>query len=227
MEQIDIVLSTVRTFLTQLGQFLPNLLAAVIILVLGWLIAKLFRFAVVKSLKLVNFGALTEKAGMDTFLKRGGIRKTTIDILALLVYWLMILVTLLVAFNTLGLTVVSDLVSRITQFIPSVIVAVLILTIGMYFARFVSESVIAYGKNVGLGDAELMGRLARYAIMVFVVIIALGEMNIGAAILYPAFLILFGGIVLALALAFGLGGQKWAAGQLDSFFGKKAAGKRR
>ena len=83
------------------------------------------------------------------------------------------------------------------------------------------------GKNVGLGDAELMGRLARYAIMVFVVIIALGEMNIGAAILYPAFLILFGGIVLALALAFGLGGQKWAAGQLDSFFGKKAAGKRR
>ena len=227
MEQIDIVLSTVKTFLTQLGQFLPNLLAAVIILVLGWLIAKLFRFAVVKSLKLVNFGALTEKAGMDTFLKRGGIRKTTIDILALLVYWLMILVTLLVAFNTLGLTVVSDLVSRITQFIPSVIVAVLILTIGMYFARFVSESVIAYGKNVGLGDAELMGRLARYAIMVFVVIIALGEMNIGAAILYPAFLILFGGIVLALALAFGLGGQKWAAGQLESFFGKKTAGRRR
>lgn len=227
MEQIDIVLSTVRTFLTQLGQFLPNLLAAVIILVLGWLIAKLFRFTVVKSLKLVNFGTLTEKAGMDTFLKRGGIRKTTIDILALLVYWLMILVTLLVAFNTLGLTVVSGLVSRITQFIPSVIVAVLILTIGMYFARFVSESVIAYGKNVGLGDAELMGRLARYAIMVFVVIIALGEMNIGAAILYPAFLILFGGIVLALALAFGLGGQKWAAGQLEGFFGKKTAGKRR
>ena len=227
MEQIDIVLSTVKTFLAQLGQFLPNLLAAVIILVLGWLIAKLLHFTVVRGLKLVNFGVLTEKAGMDKFLKRGGIRKTTIDILALLVYWLMILITLLIAFNTLGLTVVSDLVSRITQFIPNVIVAILILTIGLYFALFVSESVIAYGKNVGLEDAELLGRLARYSIMVFVVIIALGEMNIGAAILYPAFLILFGGIVLALALAFGLGGQKWAAGQLDRFFGKKTAGRRR
>lgn len=225
MEQVSIVLETARSFMVQLWEFLPKFIAAVIILVVGWLFAKAAHFGVVKGLKLINFGFLTEKAGIDRFLKQGGIRKTTVDILGILTYWLIILATLLVAFNTLGLTVVSDLVSRITQFIPNVIVAILILTIGLYLARFISESVIAYGKNVGLDDAELMGRLTRYSIMVFVIIIALGQMNIGDAILYPAFLILFGGVVLALALAFGLGGQKWAAGQLEKFF-KKGSGRR-
>ncbi|GMR20633.1 MAG: hypothetical protein BMS9Abin36_1229 [Gammaproteobacteria bacterium] len=226
MEQVNIVLDTMRSFVIQMGEFLPKFIAAIIILVAGWLFAKAMLYAVVRGLKIVNFGTLTERAGIDKFLKHGGIRKTTIDILGILVYWLIILATLLVAFNTLGLTVVSDLVSRITQFIPNVIVAILILTIGLYFARFVSDSVIAYGKNVGLDDTEIMGRLTRYAIMVFVIIIALGQMNIGEAILYPAFLILFGGIVLALSLAFGLGGQKWAAGQLEKFF-KKSGGRRK
>ena len=220
MDQVSIALDTMQTFWQQLIQFLPTFIAAFVVLVAGWLLAKGVAYGVVKGLKLVNFSTLTDRAGIDKFLKHGGIRKTTIDIIGVLIYWLIILATWLVAFNMLGLTVVSDLVSRLAQFIPHVIVAILILTIGLYFARFISESVIAYGKNVGMEDAEIMGRLTRYSIMVFVIIIALGQMNIGEAILYPAFLILFGGIVLALALAFGIGGQKWAAGQIDKYFTK-------
>lgn len=220
MDQVSVALSTVQEFWQQMIQFMPKFIAAVIILVAGWLLAKAVAYGVLKGLRLVNFDTLTDRAGIDRFLKQGGIRKTTIDIIGVLIYWLIILATWLVAFNMLGLTVVSDLVSRIAQFIPNVIVSILILTVGLYFARFVSESVVAYGKNVGMEDAEIMGRLSRYAIMVFVIIIALGQMNIGDAILYPAFLILFGGIVLALALAFGIGGQKWAAGEIEKFFSK-------
>lgn len=220
MEQVSVILESMRGIAQQLIDFLPRFVAAIVILVAGWLIAKAIYMGAVKGLNLINFSALTDRAGIDRFLKQGGIRKTTVEIIGLLIYWLIILATMLVAFNTLGLTVVSELVSRITRFIPNVIVAILILTIGLYFARFISESVVAYGKNVGMEDSELMGRLARYAIMVFVIIIALGQMNIGEAILYPAFLILFGGIVLALALAFGIGGQKWAAGQIERFFSK-------
>jgi len=226
MDQVNVVLDTFQLFWVQLGEFLPKFIAALAILVVGWMLAKALHFAVVRGLKLVNFATLTDKAGIDKFLKQGGIRKTTTDILGILVYWLVILFTLLGAFNILGLAVVSDLVSRITQFIPNVIVAILILTIGLYFARFISESVVAYGRNVGLEDTEVMGRLTRYAIMGFVIIVSLGQMNIGEAILYPAFLILFGGIVLASALAFGLGGQKWAASQLEKFF-KKTSGRRK
>ncbi len=220
-EQVGVIVDSVRSFLVQLGGFLPKLIGAIVILVAGWFIAKFLAFLLVRGLKLVNFNIVTEKSGIDGFLRKGGIRKSTIDILGILLYWLIVLGTLLIASNALGLTVVSDLFSRITLFIPNVIVAVLILTIGLYFARFVSDALVTYAKNVGLQDAQLIGRLARYAIIVFVVIVALGQMNIAERYLQPAFLILFSGIVLAAALAFGLGGQKWAADQIDKFMKRK------
>jgi hypothetical protein len=221
-QQVNLVVDSLRSFSVELGQFLPKLIGAVVILVIGWLIAKLLHFIVVRGLKAVGFGVVTDKAGLDGFLKKGGVRKSTIDVLGLLVYWLAILVTLLTTFNVLGLTVVSELFSTVTQFIPNVIVAVLILTIGLYFARFVSDAITTYTRNVGLEDAELVGRVTLYAIAIFVVIVALGQMHIAEGFLYSLFQILFAGIVLALALAFGLGGQKWAADKLEKFAkGKK------
>jgi hypothetical protein len=225
MEQVNMVVESARTFLVQIGQFLPQLLAAVVVLIIGWLLAKAVNFAVVRGLKAIRFDTLTEMAGMDGFLKQGGMKKTTVDLLGILIYWLVILVTLLAAFNILGLSVLSEMFRNIVLFIPNVLVAVLILAIGLYFARFVSDAIIAYGKNVGMTDIELLGRIVRYAIMVFVVILALGQMNIGQQILHDAFRILFGAICLALALMFGLGGQKWAAGALERFVEEK--GKRK
>jgi len=215
MDQVNLVLDTVRTYLVEIGRFLPKLTGALIVLVLGWLIAKAARWAIVNGLKLARFNVLAEKAGVDDFLKRGGSRKTTIDVLGILGYWLVILITLLTAFNTLGLGVVAELLRRVVLFVPNVIVAVLIIAIGLYFARLLAESVITYSKNVGLEDAETLGRITRYAIMAFVVILALAQMDIGGEILKNAFYILFGSVCLALALAFGLGGQKWASEVLE------------
>ncbi len=221
MNQVTQTLATGRGFLVQLGEFMPKLLLAIVILVAGWLIAKFLLFAVIKGLKLVNFNVVTEKAGIDKFLKQGGIAKTTIDILGILIYWLAILFTLLIAFETLGLTVVSDLFTQITLFVPNVIVAVIILAIGLYFARFVGDSVVAYSKNIGLEDAELLGRVSRYGIMVFVIVIALDQVDVAGDIIRWTFFIVIAGIVFGLALAFGLGGQKWAADQLDKFVKKE------
>lgn len=221
MDQVDVVVDSVRGFLMQLSEFLPKLLGVVLILVIGWLVAKLLAVIVVRGLKLVNFNVVTERAGLDGFLRQGGVRKSTIDILGVLVYWLVILATLLAAFNTLGLTVVSDLFSKITLFIPHVIVAVLILAIGLYFARFVGDTVTAYGKNVGMTDAVLVGRVAYYAILVFVVLIALDQVQVGGEIVRFTYYVLLAGAVLALAIAFGLGGQKWASDQLDKLMQRK------
>lgn len=221
MEQVDLVLESARSFLMQLGEFLPKLMAVVVILIAGWLIAKSLGYLVVRGLRLVNFNVVTEKAGLDGFLRQGGIRRSTIDILGVLVYWLVILATLLAAFNTLGLTVVSELFSKITLFVPHVIVAVLILAIGLYFARFVGDTVSAYGRNVGIEDATLIGRAAYYAIVVFVVLIALDQVQVGGEIVRFTYYVLLGAAALALAIAFGLGGQKWAAEQLDRLLQRK------
>lgn len=218
MEQVNVALEPVKMFLVQLGDFLPKLLLAVVILVLGWILAKALKFAVVRGLRAVNLNVLTEKAGIDGFLSQGGVKTDTVGILGVLMYWLVVFAALVVAFNTLGLGYVTDLLGRIALFIPRVIVAVLILAFGTYFAMFIDSTIKAYGKNVELQDAELFGRLARYTVMIFVVVIALDQINIGGDLIRQAFLILLTGIVFALALAFGLGGQKWAAGLLGRWW---------
>jgi hypothetical protein len=221
MEQVSLALEPVRAFLTQLGYFLPKLILAIIILVAGWLFAKFLKLIVVKGLQAINFHVLTEKAGIDGFLQQGGVKTGMAGILGALIYWLVILITLVIAFNSLGLTYVTDLVSRVILFIPKVIVAVVVLAIGMYFARFIAQTVSAYCKNVGLEDADLLGKIAQYAIMVFVVLIALDQVNVVTDIIRQAFLLLIAGTVLALALAFGIGGQKMAADLLERWWPKK------
>lgn len=221
MDQVNLVMDTVRTYLVEIGRFLPKLTGAIVVLVLGWLLAKGVQWLLVKGLRLARFDTLADKAGVDEFLKRGGLRKSTVEVLGILGYWLVILITLLTAFNTLGLGVVAELLRRVALFVPNVVVAVLIIAIGLYFARLVSESVVTYGKNVGLEDAGLLGKIARYAIMTFVAILALAQMEIGGEVLKNAFYIVFGAICLALALAFGLGSQKWAGEMLERFFGDR------
>jgi hypothetical protein len=103
-------------------------------------------------------------------------------------------------------------------FVPKLLVALLVLAFGSYFARFVSNAVLAYCSGVGIRDGELLGRLARYALMVFVVMIAIDQMDIGGTIVRDVFLILLGGLVLALALAFGFGGRRWAAAHLERWW---------
>ena len=220
-QRFEVMLEPLRVFLAQVGDFLPRLALALIVLIAGWLIAKAVRFAISRGLRKVNFHVITDRAGIDGFLKDGGIRMDATDILAMLVYWIVILVALVVGFNLLGLTYVTELLSKVLLFVPKVLVALLILAFGAYFARFVGNSVCAYFRNVHLQDADLFGNLARYAILAFVVLIALDQVNIGGDIVRETFLILLAGVVFALALAFGLGGREWAAEFLERWWPRK------
>jgi len=105
--------------------------------------------------------------------------------------------------------------------VPRVLVALLVLAFGAYFARFIGNAITAYCRNVHLQDAELLGRLAQYAIVTFVVLIALDQVNIGGDIVRQSFLIILAGVVLALALAFGLGGKEWAAELLERWWPRR------
>jgi flagellar biosynthesis protein FliQ len=212
------MLEPVRVFLVQIGHFLPKLALAVVVLIAGWMLAKLARFTIIKALRAINFNVLTERAGMDGFLRQGGVQSDTTEIFGVLIYWLVILAALVIAFNSLGLTYITDLLRQVVLFVPKVIVALLILAFGAYFARFVGGTVMTYCRNVGIQDGELLGSLAQYAIMTFVVLIALEQVNVGGEIVRLSFLIILGGAVFALALAFGLGSQAKVAQLLERWW---------
>ena len=216
MENINVLIEPIRASLHQIGAFLPRVALAIVILIIGWLIAKAVRFAVVRTLRALNFNVITDKAGIDAFLRQGGGEIDTIAVLGALTYWLVILASMMVAFNSLDLAYVTDLIGRIVLFVPRVMIAVVVLVFGAYFARFVSAALTVYLQNLGAGEAALLGRLCMYAIMVFVILIALDQLGLGE-ILRQTFLILVGAASLGLALAFGLGGQRRAAELIEKW----------
>lgn len=221
MESFDLLLEPLRALLVQVGQFLPRLALAALVLIGGWLLAKVARLATAKGLRAINFHVLTERAGMDGFLRQGGVETDTSGIFAALVYWLVVLAALVIGFNSLGLTYITDLLREVVLFVPRVIVALLILAFGAYFARFVGGTLATYCRSIGIQDGELLGRLAQYAIVGFVVLIALDQVQVGGEIVRLSFLIVLAGVVLALALAFGLGGQRWAAALLERWWSRR------
>jgi Conserved TM helix len=218
MQSIDMLLDTTREFLHQIATFLPRLVLAFAVVLVGWLLAKAVRFAVERGLRAVNFGVLTERAGTDHFLQQGGLRGDTTTLFGLFAYWVVILATLIIAFNGLGATYIADLLQRVELFTPKVLVAMLVVVLGSYFARFVGEAVQTYCIDAQIPDSDILGKIARYLIMTFVLMIALSQVEVGGDIVQRTFLIILGGLVLALALAFGLGGKDWAAAMLERWW---------
>src|ERR671912_1573392 len=103
MDRMDSLLEPLRLMWERVIAFLPQLAFALVVIIAGWLLAKAARFALVKALRAINFNVLTERAGLDGFLRQGGIRSDTTDVFGVLVYWLVILAALVLAFNALGL----------------------------------------------------------------------------------------------------------------------------
>jgi len=218
MDRFGIHLEPLNAMLFQIGAFVPRLAIALVVVLAGWLIAKTVRFAVTRGLRAINFNVLTERAGLDNFLRQGGWSGDTSSLIGVMAYWLVILAALLMAFNGLGLSYIADLLGRVVWFVPNLFVALLVLAFGSYFARFVGEAVSSYLRGVEMRDAVLLGRIARYAVMAFVILIALDQVKVGGDIVRESFLVVLAGIVFALALAFGLAGKDWAAAQIERWW---------
>src|SRR5258708_21938479 len=121
MQSIDMLVDATREFLHQTAAFLPKLLLALLVVAVGWLVAKAVRFAVERALRAINFNVLTERAGTDNFLKQAGMRGDTTTLFALFAFWVVILATLIIAFNGMGLSYVPHLFGRVVLFTPKLL----------------------------------------------------------------------------------------------------------
>ncbi len=212
MQQLDIFLASITSFWTQLAAFVPQLMAALALMFVGWLVAKLVRAGMVKLLHVLQFDKLSERSGIEAFLKQGQLEVSLGGLLAGLMYWLIILIVIVTVSNSLGLHIVAELFNRIVLYIPNIIVAIFVLVLGAILARFINRLIFAYLSNIGVQGALTISTISEYATLIFVFFVALEQLNIGRELLTAAFIIGFGAVGLAFALAFGLGGRDWAAG---------------
>ncbi len=221
MQIEETIRDSLDAFIRAIANFLPNILAAIVILLVGWIVAKVLKAVVRRGLRLVKFPVLAEKAGIDGFLEKGGVKLSSTDLLAVLVYWLVMLIVLLTAVNVLRLEMASQLLNQILLYIPNIIVAVIVIVVGLYAASFVAGLVRMAAANAGIEEAGLVAGLARWALIIFTFAIALNQLRIGEDIVANGFLVLFGAACLAAALAVGLGAREIVTRSLEERFGKK------
>jgi len=188
----------------------PRVSLALLVLVLGWIAARVARRLTEKALLFIHFDEAAERSGVDDFLVRGGVRLTTRSILALFVYWTVLAVSAVGCFTLMGVPESRELVGSIFSFGLRALLAAVILTFGIAFAGMVRVAVSAYLNNLGVDGARPLGAAAQVAVVLFVVSLALEQLRLGSQIIVVGFSMIFGGACLALAIAFGLGGRKWA-----------------
>jgi len=225
MEFAPTLLEPGRAFLSKVALFLPNLVAALLILLGGWILAKFIRLLVFRFLLAIRFDVAGERAGIDAMLARADIRQSPSELVAILVYWLTTLLFVITAINTLGLAAVAELLNRVLLYLPKVIAAVVVLILGLFFANFLSGVIRTAAASAGLAEAQVLATIARYSLIVFTGAVTLHELGVGAELVRAAFTIVFGAVGLALALAFGLGckdlARDWVIRYLESARGNK------
>src|SRR5579872_5040972 len=201
------ILSALGHALDVLLVFVPLLLGFLVILLVGYIIASVVSKAVVFLLRKIGFDRLAQRVGLTRMEQRMGVKLDPAGVLGKIVFWFLFLIFLVPATNALGLTSVSGILNTLIAYIPNVFVAVLVLFLGTLGATFVADIVRGATASTNIGNPNIFANIARWAIIGFAALIALEQLQIAPALLDELFGAIVGATALALALAFGLGGQ--------------------
>ena len=219
------VMEPVQAMWTRVLGFLPNLIGAIIILVVGCLLAALVQKVITRFLKLARLDTVSEKTGIANILTKGDINYTLSEIVGVLIYWLLVLVVILAGLNALQLTIAADLLNKVVLYVPNVIASVFILVLGMFLASIVANAVRASAATAGIHQARALGQSAQVIISVLAFIEALKQLGIDTSLVDLLIKAVLLTASLGVGLAIGLGCKDMAAkhvGQLlDSFRSKR------
>jgi Mechanosensitive ion channel, conserved TM helix len=206
----DVIRETLTGFGERLAAFGPNLIAMLVILLAGIVVAGGVHLVLRLLLPRLGFDRFARRLGLELVLQKGGVERHASAALAVVLAWVVLAAFVLLALGALDLQLAMDLVSRTFSYLPQVLIAGMLLILGTLVAGFLRRSVLIAAVNAGLPSARLLAGGVHTALMVLFVAMALEHLGVGRQIILVSFTILFGGVVLALALAFGLAGRDLA-----------------
>jgi len=202
---------------------LPRIIGFAVILIVGWLIASLIAKGVAVLLRSVNFNELAQRAGLSGFVSKMGIKSDSAGFLAGVAKWFVRLITLVVAFDALGLPAVSAVFRDFLLWLPNLVVAVVVLVIGGRAARALSSLVRGATATSQLGNPEMLARVTTTLVWAFTVVVAVNQLGIAATIVNALFMATVGALALALGLAFGLGARDTAGQVVRKWYARSQA----
>jgi Conserved TM helix len=221
-DQVEQALNQSMTrVLAELVGLLPSLLALIIAVLFAAFIGWCLGFPLRYLLRRIRFDEKFAAWGLSSVAELSPANSPTL-LVARIVFWLVVLCGFLIGIAAFDGAMASNLTMRLLAYLPHVIAAALVLLVGSFIARFLARSVLIGAVNINLQYARLLSTGVKWMILVLTVAMALDHLSIGGGILYLAFAILFGGIVLALTLAVGLGSKELVSRSLEREAGKTA-----
>ena len=200
---------------------LPRLAGALAWLVLGWVAARIAQVVLGGLLHRIGLDKLVERAGASELLESSGFKLSASKLFARLVYWALLLIFVLAALESLGLSQVVDTLNGIVNYLPNVLAAILILLFGGFLARVAGDAINRVTTGDGFGSARLLGGLVYYAVLAFTAIQALQQLQIQTTLLVAGVIAILAAIALTLALSFGLGNRDLARNIMAGFHARE------
>ena len=212
---------SLNKFLGKVITFLPNLLAMITILIIGFLIAWIVKRLISRFLKAIQFDKVSERWGLAEVLSKGGLAYSPASLLSRFFYWVIVLITLIMGINALDVPATQNFIAQFFNYLPHLFAAILILIVGYLIAIFLGQAALIAAVNAQMESAKLLGRSVRWFIVILSLTMALYHLGIAEKVIIAAFTIIFGGIVLALAISLGWGGRELAKDFLERLYKKK------
>lgn len=216
-EWLVLIEEPAKAMLVKIWSYIPNLIGCFVIFLVGWIVAKVLEEVVTKVLAFVKIDVAAEKSGLNDILEKGEIRKSVSELLGVIVYWLVMLVVIVTAVQTLQLTAAADLVSRLVDYIPNIIAAIFVLVLGGFLASLVGSIVQTAAGNARIHKAKTMAQLSRTVVIIFTVAVSLEQLGISLTVITFTVNILVASLGLGLAIAFGLGCQEMVGRWVSDF----------
>ncbi len=206
MSFFSLVMDPLKDIFLKFKAFLPNLLAMLVILIIGIVFARIVRMALLRLLRAINFDSWSDRMGITALMRKGDLWAKPAIAIAAIVFWALIIVACMAGLSALKIAAIDHLVAQFFAYLPRIFSAVLILIVGYVVAGFVSRAVLITAVNSGYHYGKLLSKAIRLLLLVLILAMVLEQLQVAPSIVLAAFSILFAGIIIALSISFGVAG---------------------
>ncbi len=217
----EAMLEAFRETTMRMAHLLPKLLALLTFLALGLAVGWLVKVFLLRVLRAFRFDALCERFGLGSSLAKAGTMQSASNLVGRLAFWVVFLLFAVMGIDALDLTATANMMNGIIGFLPHMLAALLLLFFGILLANFIAEATLIATVNAQIQEARTIATFIRWGVLIFTVAMVLTQLGIAKEIVVSAFSITFGGVVLSLAIAVGLGGQSIAKDVLEERFHRR------
>lgn len=204
-----------ESFFDKVLKFLPDLLTSLLLLLIGIFAGLILKKISMRIFAAVGLDRVSERSGVIEVMKRGGLGDSASAVLSMMIGWITIIIFAIISVRALEIPTIERLFERFLFYLPHVFAAALILIFGYLLSNFLGRAALIASVNAGIRISGLIGKLVKFTLFMFAATMALEQLGIGRETVIIAFAIVFGGIVFALALAFGLGGKDMAKNYME------------